>query len=111
MIYVILLGFIILDIVSGFTAAAYNMEISSQVMRKGIFHKIAYIIIVVLAELCDYSATYMDLGVPLEIAPFIIAYLCGMELVSTLENVAKMLPEEYKTIKDFFKVKIHDEDA
>ena len=112
MIYCILLGFIALDIVSGFSAAAYNREVSSQIMRKGIFHKFAYVIIVSLATLVDYSADYMDMGIPVDSTPFIIAYLCGMELVSTLENVAKMLPDEkgYEAIKDFFKVKTHELD-
>ena len=110
MIYCILLGFVALDIVSGFSAAAYNREVSSQVMRKGIFHKFAYAIIVSLATLSDYGADYLELGMPVDMTPFIIAYLCGMEVVSTLENVAKMLPDEkgFETIKDFFKVKTHE---
>lgn len=110
MVYFILLGFITLDIVSGFSAAAYKHEISSQIMRKGIFHKFAYAIIVSLATLCDYGAEYLELGIPVNITPFIIAYLCGMEIVSTLENVTKMLPDEkgFETIKDLFKVKTHE---
>lgn len=82
-----------LDIVTGFTQAAYNKCISSTKMKDGLFHKSGFVLAIVLAALCEYAMIYIDLGftIPLQNATCLIVIL--IEVVSNVENICQLSPE------------------
>lgn len=87
------IGFMILDMITGFMGAWHEKNIDSTKMREGLFHKGALIMIIVMAWLIEITVLHVpDLGftVPLLI-PACIGII-SMEVVSNLENLAKINP-------------------
>lgn len=96
--------FILLDIVTGITQAIANKEVSSEKLRKGAFHKIAFVMIICLAYLIDYGVGYIDLGFNFPIVVPTCTYICFTEIVSILENIVKLNPSlKGSKIFDIFK--------
>lgn len=89
----ITLGFIALDLVTGFTQAAVNHCIDSQVMKNGLFHKCGFILAIVLACLCEYTMIYIDMGFTLPLQQAVCMFIIATELISNLENLGKISPE------------------
>lgn len=91
--FVIVGAFIALDVISGFAQACVNHTVDSSVMRRGLWHKAAYVLAIMLAILCEYSATYIDLGFALPIVAPVCGFISATELVSILENLGRINPE------------------
>lgn len=93
--FILPLMMVILDIVTGFINAWINKSVSSSVMREGLGHKageLAYILLGFLANIAFGLHSVFLLAV---------FYVCFMELVSILENCAKLgvpMPEKLKEI-------------
>lgn len=85
--------FMCIDVVTGFTQACMNKTLDSTVMRTGLFHKLGFVLSIVLAYLCEYSINYIDLGFTMPLAIPVCAFICATELVSILENLCKITPE------------------
>lgn len=85
--------FMVLDIVTGFVQAIVNKEVDSTVMKKGLMHKCGFILAICLGCLCDYSMAYIDLGFNIPIQEAVCVYIILTELMSNLENLAKISPE------------------
>lgn len=92
-VFTIVAGFIVLDVVTGFTQAVVNKTVDSSVMRLGLWHKSAYVLAIILALLCEYSTAYLDLGFTLPITLPICAFIAMTETVSIIENLGKINPE------------------
>lgn len=92
-VFAIVAAFIVLDIVSGFSQACVNKTVSSTVMRQGLWHKLAYVLVIVLAVLCEYSTEYLELGFHVPITMPVCAFICATELVSIIENIGKINPD------------------
>lgn len=90
--FVIPLVFNILDIISGFTAAVANQNVSSSAMREGLFHKLAFIFALILAALLQYASGLLDLGVEIPTLGAVAVFVVLTEAVSILENIAEMNP-------------------
>lgn len=84
--------FILFDIVTGVIKALYNDGLNSTYLRKGLFHKLSELIAVVGAYLLEYGIQYIQLGVDVPLLKATAAYICLMELVSILENLAEVNP-------------------
>lgn len=89
----ITLAFILLDICSGIIQAFANKEVSSEKMRKGLFHKIAFILFIILGYMCEFACVYMELGFNFPIGDSVCVYICLTEIVSIVENIAKLNPD------------------
>lgn len=100
--YAIVGGFIVMDILSGVLYAVKSKTWTSTKMREGLFHKMAIILFIVLAILCDFGQAYLDLGFKIPITTGVLIYVCGMELGSTGENLIKINPKLTEKIKTFF---------
>ena len=85
--------FILLDILSGITQAFANKNISSEKLRMGLFHKMAFIFAIMLGYLIEYSMQFLDLGFNIPIATAVCVYVCVTEIVSIIENVVLLNPE------------------
>lgn len=84
--------FILLDIVSGIAQAVANHNVSSEKLREGAFHKMAFVLIICLAYLIDYGVAYIDLGFDFPIVVPTCAYIILTEVVSIVENVVRLNP-------------------
>lgn len=91
-IFIITLGFILMDILFGVTKAAVNKELSSTKMREGLMHKMAFIGAVAVATLFEYAMGYLDFGFTAPIVVPTCVYVCATELVSIIENLGDMNP-------------------
>ena len=89
----IVAAFIVLDIITGFSQACVNKTVDSTILRKGLWHKSAYIFAISLAMLCEYSTLHLDLGFTTPITLPVCAYIALTEIVSIVENLGKINPE------------------
>lgn len=90
--FVIPLVFNVLDIITGFTAAVANQNVSSSAMREGLFHKLGFIFALILAALLQYASGLLDLGVEIPTLAAVAVFIILTETVSILENIAEMNP-------------------
>lgn len=92
-IYVIAFGFIVMDYMTGLLKAFATRAFESKIMRQGLFHKVALLLVMLLGWLVDYAQTVVDLGFAVPVGGALCVYIIMMELGSSLENICKMNPE------------------
>ena len=85
--------FILFDFVTGLAKAAYNKQVSSTVMREGLYHKFAEILVIVLAAFIDVACTHLELGFDTPILAVTCGYIVLMEIASIIENIGEMNPD------------------
>ena len=85
--------FILLDFVTGISKAAYSKQVSSTVMREGLYHKFAEILVIALAGVIDVACEHLELGFDTPILAVTCAYIVLMEIASILENIGAMNPD------------------
>ena len=97
----VVLACIFLDVVSGLVKALKNGEFSSSRMRKGLYNKVAVIIVLLLAWVAQIGFGMMILPQEYEslqtvlsiVFPAVGVYLILMEAGSVLENAGEIVPE------------------
>lgn len=87
---------IVLDIVSGIAAAFVNKTIDSSEMRRGLWHKASYVLVILLASALEWAVSVggPDLGIGIGI-PIIVPtciYLGLTEVSSIGENLSQIDP-------------------
>lgn len=86
--------FIILDLISGVAAAYARREVESPKLREGLWHKAGYVFVLFCSIIIEWAMNNgMDLGFNLPLVTPICVWISLMEIVSTLENAAKINPE------------------
>lgn len=100
---------IIIDFVSGVAAAASKGDVSSQAMRRGLWHKFAYVLIMFTAAVVDEMCTHIDIGISAPIFIPVCTGICFIEVTSTLENCMKLNPK-IKSSKILEKFRVFNED-
>lgn len=85
--------FMLLDIVSGFAQACKNNCIDSQKLKEGLWHKCGFILAIAFACLCEFTMQFVDLGFTVPLQTAVCVYIILTEVVSILENLAKISPE------------------
>lgn len=86
--------FIILDVISGVAAAYARREIESPRLRQGLWHKAGYVFVLFCSIIIEWAMNNgMDLGFNLPLVTPICVWISLMEIVSTLENAAKINPD------------------
>ena len=105
--------FMLLDILTGFIQAVINKNVDSQVMKRGLLHKCGFMLAIVFGCLCEYSMCYIDLGFTVPIQDAVCIYIIVTEMVSILENLAKISPElaNVKFMDIFKRDKVGDIDS
>lgn len=97
----VVLACIFLDVVSGLVKALKKGEFSSSRMRKGLYNKVAVIIVLLLAWVAQIGFDMMILPQDYEslqtvlsiVFPAVGVYLILMEAGSVLENAGEIVPE------------------
>lgn len=86
--------FIVLDVISGVAAAYARHEVESPKLREGLWHKVGYVVVLFCSIVIEWAMNKgMDLGFNLPLVMPICVWISLMEVVSTLENAAKINPE------------------
>lgn len=98
-IYITVFAFIGFDILTGLIKALAKDGLNSTILRKGLYHKLSEILTVIGAGLIQYGADYIELGIEFPALACIASYICIMELVSIIENLAMLNPQLYKLFK------------
>ena len=106
------LAFIFLDVATGYAQAVANKTVSSDVLRRGFWHKLALVFAMLAAGLADMTATIeLDLGFSLPIFTSACGYVIVMELTSILENIKRMNPNIADSgLLSLFKIRGDDAD-
>ena len=97
--YIVVIGFIIFDIITGILKALANEGLNSTILRKGLFHKLSEILSAAGAGLAEYGASYVDLGFKIPLAIGVCSYICLMEAISIIENLCILNPNMAKFFK------------
>ena len=100
-VYITVLAFIGFDILTGLIKALAKDGLNSTILRKGMYHKLSEILTVIGAGLLQYGANYINLGIEIPALIGVASYICIMELVSIVENLAMLNPALYKLFKPF----------
>lgn len=100
-IYITVGIFILFDIVTGLVKALYKEGLNSTYLRKGLYHKLSEVLAVVGSGLLEYGIGYVNLGVDLPVLGVVSVYICSMELVSIIENLAIVNPGLAKLFKPY----------
>lgn len=100
---VVMFALIVIDIVTGVINAYIKGEISSTAMREGAVHKISEIIIVIVCCLCEFMQHEFGIGVDVPTAVAACLFICITEIVSIVENLAKINPamQDWPIVKQF----------
>lgn len=100
-IYIVAGSFILFDILTGLIKGFYQNGVNSTYLRRGLYHKASEIIAVVGSGLLEYGLRYIDLGIDVPLLMVVSVYICTMELVSILENLAEVNPSLAKLFKPY----------
>ena len=93
---VVLICAMIIDYITGMSAAWYNSELSSKKGIKGIVKKISYLALVVVAMIIDWLISQglqqinIDMAYNVFFAVLVAVWLIINELISTLENLSRI---------------------
>ena len=88
----IVLIFIAFDILFGFLQAITNQTFESQIMRKGLFHKLGEILCYLFGVVSNQALPMIGVVVPFSLANAVTIYIVIMEIGSILENLSKISP-------------------
>ena len=91
--YVITVGFILFDIVTGIVKALSKEGLNSTILRKGLFHKLSEILALLGGYLFELACQYIDIGINMHLSEGISLYICIMEAVSIFENISAVNPK------------------
>lgn len=87
---------IVIDVISGLTAAFMEKTIESSVMRRGLLHKASYILVILLAGTLEWAVSMggpsLGIGLDLPIMVPTCLYLGLTEISSIGENLAQIDP-------------------
>lgn len=97
----VVLGFIIIDIITGVIKAFYDGNVNSTMLRKGLFHKLSEILALFFGYFTEYATTVIELGYEIPIFVAICCYISVMETVSILENLCKVNPRLSKLFEKY----------
>lgn len=83
----------LIDYITGVVNAIMHNELSSKKMRQGLGHKFAYLAVIVVALIVEYSSDYINLGIELPVFIPVCVSICLIEITSIMENCVKINPE------------------
>lgn len=87
---------IVLDVISGIAAAFMKKTIDSSVMRRGLWHKASYLLVILLAVALEWAVSVggpaLGIGLDLPIVVPTCIYLGLTEISSIGENLSQIDP-------------------
>lgn len=106
------MGFMLMDILTGFIGSVITHTFSSSKMREGLGHKVLLICIIAMTIMLEIGGEHIGgLGFTAVTVPVVCVYIIVMEIGSVLENVCAAYPELRDTpLFMLFKNKENDND-
>ena len=101
MLYVVVVAFIIMDILTGFAGAIKKKTVNSTVFRDGMYKKVGSVAIVLFGTLVDYCQTMVDIGFSVNCSLTFSIAIIVMESISILENIGELNPDLVKIIQPY----------
>lgn len=93
---ILILILIVLDVISGIAAAFMKKTIDSSVMRRGLWHKASYVLVILLAIALEWAVSVggpaLGIGLDLPIVVPTCIYLGLTEISSIGENLSQIDP-------------------
>ena len=104
--------FIAFDFATGITKAAYEGKISSKKLKQGLFHKLAYWLLLIAAWWIETANAVVNIGLPCAVYLPTCVGITLIESVSILENISSISPElkRMKIFKILAKVNSDNDD-
>ena len=88
------MGFMLMDILTGFIGSVITHTFSSSKMREGLGHKVLLICIIAMTVMLEIGVEHIGgLGFASVTVPVVCVYIIIMEVGSVLENVCTAYPE------------------
>ena len=84
---------IVMDYLTGLAKSVVNKDIDSTKMRDGLWHKAAYVAVIVLAEIIEHGQEAVALGFAVPLIVPTCVYIVLTETASILENLSQINPE------------------
>lgn len=81
------------DYITGIIKAIIQGNLSSKRMREGLGHKLAYLILTLVAWFTDTLNAHLSLGFPINVFTCTVTGICLIELTSIIENITAINPE------------------
>lgn len=91
--FAVVLIFIVFDFVSGLLQAIANNNVSSTVMRRGLWHKCGIVLAMFFAIAINLVSSFINLGFDIPAVQAVTVYIVIMEARSIWENITKLTPE------------------
>lgn len=83
-----------LDLITGIVGALRDGEqIKSSKLRDGLFKKVGFIFCYTLGIMINYAENFLTLPFGIDLVPVICTYAIITEVVSIIENIAKINPD------------------
>ena len=98
---IVVLGFILFDIITGFLKGIYNKDIDSTALRKGLLHKATEVLVFGGSILLEYAAASIELGIDLPLSGAVTIYIAAMECTSIIENLCEVNPKLKKLFQPY----------
>lgn len=89
----LIMGAIVADYLTGIVKACYKHEYKSEVMRQGLYHKIAEVLAVALMYYLEIGLPLIGIAIDFPFISFITIYVIVMELSSIIENIGEINPD------------------
>lgn len=87
-------GFMLMDILTGFIGSIITHTFSSSKMREGLGHKVLLLCIIAMAVMLEIGGEHIEgLGFTAVTVPVVCVYIIVMEVGSVLENACSAYPE------------------
>lgn len=101
----LIIALIVIDFITGIIGAVVNDSFSSKIMRQGLWHKLAYFIILAVVVILERLSVYYDLGfvnlnsgfgysvAAATMLSLVIVWIILTEVGSILENIVVINPK------------------
>lgn len=92
--YILVLALVVIDYVTGIIGSVVTHSFSSTIMRTGLWHKLAYLVAIIVGLVLEHLSEYYELGFVFAetITTMIIIWIVITEVGSILENLVKINP-------------------
>lgn len=78
------------DLVTGLISAVKEHDLQSSKLRDGIFKKVGFLICYFLALMIDTYGSEVGFHLNVELLPVVLGFVCLTEIISVIENLAKI---------------------
>lgn len=91
--WILVLVFIVLDVIAGTVKAILTKTVSSEKARKGVMHKMGYILAMLMCTSIDIAQSIVDLGYTVPLLELCAAMICIAEVFSLCEHIKDLNPD------------------